>query len=186
MDGELWEGRGRDFFRYRKKRWKFAVFHDRVKKPQIGDRKEGLYLKNTCPLWLWRLACGLWLLLIFSQSAMPAPVSQAESGGLLYLLVQIFPFLTEHLLRKLAHFGEFAILGVFLGKSLKGPNVQMLLAGLLCALCDETIQLFVMGRSSQVSDVWVDFSGILAAAVLLWLFQRFRERKCAGNTANEK
>jgi len=142
-------------------------------------------LKNACPLWLWRLACGLCLLLVFSQSAMPAPVSQAESGGLFYLLVQIFPFLTEHLLRKLAHFAEFAILGILLGKSLKGPNAWMLLSGLLCALCDETIQLFVMGRSSHVGDVWVDFSRILAAAVLLWLLNRFREGRGSRGTAKE-
>lgn len=143
-------------------------------------------MKNICLLWPWRLACCLWLLLIFSQSAMPAPVSQAESGGLLYLLVQIFPFLTEHILRKLAHFSEFAVLGIFLGKSLQGPVMHMLFAGLLCALCDETIQLFVMGRSSQVGDIWVDFSGILAAAVLLWLLRRFREGRCARNGSNAK
>lgn len=143
-------------------------------------------MKNTCLLWLWRLACCLWLMLIFSQSAMPAPASQAESGGLLYLLVQFFPFLTEHLLRKLAHFAEFAILGVFLGKSLRGPVTRMLLVGLLCALCDETIQLFVVGRSSQVSDVWVDFSGILAAAALLWVLRRFREGSCSRDASNEK
>lgn len=143
-------------------------------------------MKDICPLWPWRLACVLWILLIFSQSAMPAPISQAESGGLLYFLVQIFPFLTEHFLRKLAHFAEFAILGVFLGKSLHGPVTRMLLAGILCAVCDETIQLFVVGRSSQVSDIWVDFSGILTAAVLLWLLRCFWKVRCTRNAANEK
>lgn len=172
------EGRKRYvFFLREKKRWKSTAFHDKVKEIQISDRKEVAFLKNTCPLWPWRLACALWLLLIFSQSAMSAPVSQAESGGLLYLLVQIFPFLTEHLLRKLAHFAEFAILGVLLGKSLRGTVTRMLLAGLLCAVCDETIQLFVVGRSSQVSDIWVDFSGILAAAAFLWMIRSFRDRK---------
>ncbi|MBE6932077.1 MAG: VanZ family protein [Ruminococcaceae bacterium] len=133
-------------------------------------------MKKVRPVWLWRLACFLWLVLIFSQSAMPAPVSQAESSGLLYFLVQIFPFLTEYLLRKLAHFAEFAILGILLGKSLRGPAERLLLTGLLCALCDETIQLFVAGRSSQVSDIWVDFSGILASAVFLWVIRRIRSR----------
>lgn len=174
------------FRRLRKKRWKFAAFHGKVNKLQMNDRKEGLFLKNICPIWIWRLACGLWLLLIFSQSAMPAPVSQAESGGLFYLLVQIFPFLTEHLLRKLAHFTEFAILGIFLGKSLRASTTDVLLAGLLCALCDETIQLFVMGRSSQVSDVWVDFSGILAAAGLLWLLDQFWSGRCSRGNADDK
>ena len=62
----------------------------------------------------------------------------------------------------------------------------MLLAGLLCALCDETIQLFVVGRSSQVSDIWVDFSGILAVAVLLWAIRRFRGRRKNNNTPNKE
>ena len=123
------------------------------------------------------LACVLWLLLIFMQSSMPAETSRAESGGLLQLLVQIFPFLTEHLLRKLAHFGEFAVLGVLLGQSLGGACVRVLLPGLLCALCDETIQLFVAGRSGQVSDIWVDFSGIVAAAAFLWVIRRLQNKR---------
>lgn len=134
-------------------------------------------MKKASPRWPWQLAGILWLLLIFVQSAMPAEASQAESGGLLYLLTQVFPFLTEHMLRKLAHFGEFAILGVLLGQSLHPSYLRTLFAGLLCALCDETIQLFVAGRSSQVSDVWVDFAGVLAAAGLLWILRWLQSKR---------
>ena len=136
-------------------------------------------MKKVRPVWLWRIACVLWLVLIFSQSAMPGAASQAESDGLLSILDGVLPFLTEYLLRKLAHIGEFAILGILLGKSLGRADAKLLLVGLLCALADETIQLFVSGRSSQVSDVWVDFLGILAAAVLLRLCQGCRERRNA-------
>lgn len=41
-----------------------------------------------------------------------------------------------------------------------------LFSGLLVALTDETIQLFVPGRSGQVTDVWLDFLGILAGSVM--------------------
>lgn len=47
------------------------------------------------------------------------------------------------------------------------------LAGLLTALTDETIQLFSGGRSSQVTDIWIDFGGVVTGMVLalalLWL-----------------
>ena len=38
-----------------------------------------------------------------------------------------------------------------------------MLGGLLTALTDETIQLFVPGRSGQVTDIWIDFSGVMTA-----------------------
>lgn len=44
------------------------------------------------------------------------------------------------------------------------------LGGALTALADETIQLYSAGRSSQVTDVWLDLIGVLAgifAAVLV-------------------
>lgn len=141
-------------------------------------------MKKVRPVWLWRLACALWLALIFSQSAMPGAASQAESDGLLSVLDGVLPFLTHFLLRKMAHIGEFAVLGVLLGKSLGRTDAMLLLAGLICALTDETIQLFVVGRSSQVSDVWVDFTGILAGVALLRLYQRFRKRKNARKKEN--
>ena len=47
-----------------------------------------------------------------------------------------------------------------------------LLLGLLTALCDETIQLFVEGRSGQISDVWLDAAGIATGALLIWIFRR--------------
>ena len=37
-----------------------------------------------------------------------------------------------------------------------------MLGGVLTALTDETIQLFSEGRSSQVTDVWLDSAGVLA------------------------
>ena len=48
-----------------------------------------------------------------------------------------------------------------------------MLGGVLTALADETIQIFSPGRSSQVTDVWLDsagvLAGILAALVLMAL-----------------
>ena len=41
-----------------------------------------------------------------------------------------------------------------------------MLGGLLTALTDETIQLFVPGRSGQVTDIWIDFSGVMTGLLV--------------------
>lgn len=90
------------------------------------------------------------------------------------LLFHSTPTLTEHLVRKLAHFSEFALAGV-LGhicfsqwrKEMRFCILCTLFAGLFIALCDETIQLFVPGRSGQIMDVWIDFSGYVAG-MFVW------------------
>ena len=43
------------------------------------------------------------------------------------------------------------------------------LGSLLTALTDETIQMFSDGRSSQLTDVWLDLSGAMAG-ILVGLF----------------
>ena len=49
---------------------------------------------------------------------------------------------------------------------------RALLPGPFAALCDETIQLFVPGRSGQIADVWLDTAGYLTGALLTLLIFR--------------
>jgi len=69
----------------------------------------------------------------------------------------------EGVLRKIAHASEFAALGMVLTIFMKeGPKTKvslLVLCGLGVALIDETIQLFVDGRSGQIKDVWIDLAG---------------------------
>ena len=77
--------------------------------------------------------------------------------------------LTMHIVRKMAHFCEYTLEGfllmlcmrVYSRRPLRHITVPML-AGVLTALTDETIQIFSPGRSSQVTDVWLDSAGVLA------------------------
>ena len=100
----------------------------------------------------------------------------------LLTLVQAFlPHMTDHILRKCAHFGEYALLGVFTAAALRtGTRFSWpaaLLPGTFAALCDETIQLFVPGRSGQITDVWLDTAGYLTGALLtLLIFRLCRKR----------
>ncbi len=110
--------------------------------------------------------CAIWLAAIFGQSLLPAEISGAESGALLSRLGASLMPLTSWTLRKIAHFSEFAVLGLLLAQCLPARPLHSMFGALLCALCDETIQLFVRGRSGQVRDIWIDFAGAVAAIAL--------------------
>ena len=122
-----------------------------------------------------------WLLVIWGHSCMPAVHSGAESGALLTVVQRLLPWMTDHILRKCAHFGEYALLGVFTAAALRtGTRFSWPAAlppGTLAALCDETIQLLVPGRSGQITDVWLDTAGYLTGALLtLLIFFLCRKR----------
>lgn len=133
------------------------------------------------------LAGCIWF--IFSNSMAVAQVSSASSGRVLTLLQgalrrlghpALAQRLTQHVVRKMAHFCEYMLEGflfmlcmrVYSRHPLRHITVPML-GGVLTALTDETIQLYSPGRSSQVTDVWLDsvgvLAGILAALVLMAL-----------------
>ena len=133
------------------------------------------------------LAGCIWF--IFSNSMAVAQVSSASSGRVLQLMQvalrrlghpALAQRLTMHFVRKLAHFCEYLLEGfllmlcmrVYSRHPLRHITVPML-GGVLTALTDETIQLCSPGRSSQVTDVWLDsvgvLAGILAVLVLMAL-----------------
>ena len=70
----------------------------------------------------------------------------------------------DYNIRKLAHFLEFAILGVILC-NVYAATGYILFLGLAVAVSDEYIQLHSPGRSALVTDVILDFSGVF----FIWL-----------------
>ena len=122
------------------------------------------------------------LAFIFSNSMESIPESREKSDGILALLT---PFLeiflgkgnvTEHLVRKLAHFVEFFVLGTELSALCllhQKPLLWAMFAGLLSALTDETIQIFY-ARGSQVQVVWLDFSAVLVTGILAFFCKKLR------------
>lgn len=140
---------------------------------------------------------GLLLLLtvafIFSRSMKCVADSAAESQRVLERIKSFLELfvgqgnVTDHLVRKLAHFCEFGLLGTELGLLLglgHRESRRRLICGslpaLLVALTDETIQIF-SNRGSQVKDVWLDFAGALCglafSALILLLLRLVRHRK---------
>ena len=82
---------------------------------------------------------------------------------------------TRHLvIRKMAHFTEFACLGLLLtwqfgmiGEK-KGHLVCMpLFCGMAAACVDETIQVFTPDRGPSLIDVWIDTAGVTAGIAIL-------------------
>ena len=90
------------------------------------------------------------------------------------------------LVRKAAHFTEYAVLGFFMGLLWvrRDGRSRFLLPEALCltaACVDESIQLFVSGRAGQLRDVCIDLSGAtlgvlvaltLLSAVRFWYVRR--------------
>lgn len=128
---------------------------------------------------------------IFSQSLL----SGEESGG---LSAKVMAFLRPILdpdgvipedvfhfvIRKAAHFTEFAILGVCVGGftvnlgllRLRRYVALPLLLTLCVAVCDEFLQYFT-GRGSMVTDVVLDYAGSLSALGLIGLSRLMGSRK---------
>lgn len=123
--------------------------------------------------------------IIFYNSSLPLRQSSQLSGwvtALTQLLAQHLDIrLTgdvEHHIRKLAHFCEFALLGLLLCHSFSALGVSnrtatgyILFLALFAAVLDEYIQSFSPGRASRVKDVLLDFSGVFCA----WLEYRIWE-----------
>lgn len=137
-------------------------------------------MKDKKKFWIFFTLSLLWVCFIFARSLKPAEDSSAESGDILVLMQLVFPGITMHLVRKLAHFTEFAILGTLVGltqlQTRRINPTAPLLAGLLCALSDETVQLFISGRSGQVQDVWIDFAGVVAATAVIYICVSLRKK----------
>ena len=109
----------------------------------------------------WHAALLLYVAFIYFNSLTPAALSSQESSSVLRLIHGVLgelglaaPWITEHVVRKCAHFGEYFILGMLLTQSLNGTGLKRegRVLGQLCLtaavpLIDETLQLFTPGRS---------------------------------------
>lgn len=136
------------------------------------------FLKRHAKL-LISLLLVLQMLFIFTMSSFGSDSSNAQSGQIIQVLRQVFPSLSSHtsgldasvltfIVRKTAHFTEYAILGIlfyfFYHQILSQKNglrlfVLAILSSFLYACTDEIHQLFVPGRSGQFTDVLVDTLG---------------------------
>lgn len=149
--------------------------------------------KSKATAWLLLAAVIAVVAFIWFNSLEPPELSSEKSGRVTAWLTPLLELVvgegnvTEHLVRKMAHFGEFFLLGIVLTslisgriKSLWTALITCLFCTLLIAMIDETIQLFT-DRGSQLKDVWLDFAGGSAGVALVLLV-----RSLSGGNARRK
>jgi VanZ family protein len=107
---------------------------------------------------LW-LPVVVWALAIFALSSIPDLGSGLGTWDLV--------------LRKVAHVGEYAVLGALLVRALERDWAALLL-GVAYAATDELHQSFVAGRNASPVDVALDASGV---AVGIAVFRLARSRR---------
>ena len=137
---------------------------------------------------------------IFYNSSLDAFESTTQSDPLVDSINAFFKSIglpivvDDFIVRKAAHFSEYAVLGALLSvtvylyaqKRWKSFFITLPI-GAAVAVCDEVIQLFPVGRSCEVRDMLIDFSGVLTAALIvqliLYLIERHRKRLPLGKGA---
>ncbi|MBQ8203102.1 MAG: VanZ family protein [Clostridia bacterium] len=134
----------------------------------------------------------LWCVLIFALSSENAALSSETSGKFTEAVIDVIysdfedmdvakqEVITHNVtfvIRKLAHFTIFALLGVFALASIVSYSkpsfaLKSLFSAAFCllyAISDEIHQLFVAGRSGEIRDVIIDFLGSLLGIIFISL-----------------
>ena len=134
----------------------------------------------------WRIALpvgiALWTAFIWSRSLMSAAESTADSDGVARWLMGLLGWETQpewltYVIRKTAHFAEFAVLGALWGGWEQVRRRRLWPWGLPTGAVDESLQFLAPGRAPMVTDVLIDTVGYLCGWALWRLFVRLRRKK---------
>ena len=136
------------------------------------------------------LALFIWMGVIFFMSAQNEPESEETSNFVTEIIYWIYAFFVKDpingldfieryagIIRKLAHFTEFMILGILSVINaeefgLKHYELYGACFAILYAISDEFHQLFVENRYCSFKDVLIDSSGILCGILLYHLYRK--------------
>ena len=132
---------------------------------------------------------------IFYMSAQNSNSSSGMSGGLIRFFIDLFPKFKnlpetskeihienlQFFVRKAAHWSVYFSLGLFSSLALFTHEMRfykrpLIAAGscLTYAISDEIHQLFIPGRSGEIRDVLIDFSGSIIAILIVVLINKKR------------
>ena len=108
----------------------------------------------------------LWMIFIFIMSSFNSTESSNQSNFIINIIINIFNINTTEILsliiRKLAHFTEYFILGILVYNMIYNLNKKKYISIIICilyAISDEIHQLFVVGRSCNIIDILIDNFG---------------------------
>lgn len=130
-----------------------------------------LKIKNKLSI----LLVFLWMFLIFLMSSFDATESANQSNFIVNIITNIFKIenieVLSFIIRKLAHFTEYLILGLLTINMLNKNDIskKYILSILICviyATSDEIHQIFVPGRACQLRDILIDSIGSITGVYL--------------------
>ena len=89
----------------------------------------------------------------------------------------------EKIIRKLAHFSIYTLVGLLLMILVNTYNLKLTnkiaitsITGIIYAISDEIHQSFIPGRSPQVTDVLIDTMGVILGILLVILVIKIKEK----------
>lgn len=116
----------------------------------------------------------IWMIFIFMMSSYDAVESSSQSGYFVNLISDFFSNIDTDILsfiiRKIGHFIEYFILGILSYNVIKSYNKNIVYAIIICilyAISDEIHQIFIVGRTFRVFDIFIDSSGSFLAVYLV-------------------
>lgn len=129
----------------------------------------------------------LWMVVIFNLSSQPAHQSNKLSTGVTQVIVEtvakVAPNtnfdISNHIVRKNAHFFAYLILGVVVMNAIRGKSLSLLIC-VLYAIWDEVHQMFVPGRGPGVKDVFIDSSGAAVGILVCLVIMRIKKKVMTG------
>lgn len=128
----------------------------------------------------------VWIIVIFSFSLQNGSISSLQSGVITKYIHTLLSSININLelnilsliIRKLAHFTEFFILGCLVRKSsLDLKRKDLLIYSFLIPILDEFIQSFIPDRAMSVIDMGIDSFGIIFGIVCISLLDYLISKK---------
>ena len=121
----------------------------------------------------------IWMIFIFIMSVFDSNESANQSNLFVNFISKLFDItniqMLSFIVRKLAHFTEYLILGILVSNWLSNYNSRLYLNIIICAIyaiSDEVHQLFVPGRSCEVRDMLIDIFGAIAGILLFTILSK--------------
>lgn len=108
------------------------------------------------------------------MSSCDSNISSSQSNFIVNIICNIFTTFNRDIVsvivRKFAHFTEYFILGILSINMINSYGKRWYVAVIICvlyAISDEMHQLFVSGRSCQITDILIDSLGSTCGILLL-------------------
>lgn len=126
---------------------------------------------------------AIWMIIIFIMSSFNSVESSNQSNFIVDIIANIFKIenieLLNLIIRKLAHYIEYLILGILVINMFIKNNIPQsyLISIIFCviyAISDEIHQFLIPGRACQIKDILIDSIGSITG---IYLYKLISKRK---------